>query len=71
MKLQNICNKLHFNALKEPGTLVECIDDKRGESPLLTKGTCYEVIKGIYTWSGFLHIKGDLCFLSEKFKRIS
>lgn len=25
MKLYEICNKLHHNILKEPGTLVECI----------------------------------------------
>jgi len=26
MKLQNICDKLHFNALKEPGTIIQCIE---------------------------------------------
>jgi hypothetical protein len=27
MKLQEICDNLHFNALKEPGTIIQCIKE--------------------------------------------
>lgn len=71
MKLKRICQKIHFDNISKPGTIIECIDDK-GDclNPLIRLGKTYEVTRG--TWETFIQLKGFRygTYLIERFKRV-
>lgn len=68
MRLEKICEKMHFNEIGKPGTVVECIIGNKYVSPPLFDGTLYEVTD---IEDGLLNITGyaKQGFCSERFKK--
>lgn len=58
--LDEICNKLHFDYLKAPGTVIECIKSPAW-STILKVGDLYKVkesesVRGLITENGFIYL---------------
>jgi hypothetical protein len=70
MKLQEICDNLHFNALK-PGDTVECISPTKGSIFNLKEGEFYEITsKNSDFKEVFIKGFGKFSFFPTRFKKV-